>query len=83
MFEKLRSLALEKLPGTHENQEELFTRSSLFKQEIVEKHGGLVLCITHSGMVNALKSSCVLETGKLEVWESVHLCSSHSIKIDY
>ncbi len=38
VFEKLRSLAMERLPGNHETDAELFNRANLFKQHLISHH---------------------------------------------
>lgn len=78
---------MEKLPGNHETDAELFNRANLFKQQMIARHEQLdgtpvTICVTHSGMVTALKSTRVLENGKLDVVNSVHLCSAHTIMVE-
>lgn len=56
---------MEKLPGNHETDAELFNRANLFKQQMIARHEQLdgspaTICVTHSGMVTALKSTRVL-----------------------
>lgn len=66
VFERLKMLAMEKLPGTHETDSELLARAKSFKSQLIKTEKNPILCITHSGMVNALRSNYVTEDGRLD-----------------
>ena len=71
------------LPGSNESHAELLVRSNKFKNETLSniKSDVPILVVTHSGMVNALKSDSIKENGKLNNGGHVELCSKHVIKV--
>jgi broad specificity phosphatase PhoE len=83
VFERAKELALKVLPGTNESYAELLERANRFKSETLSKVDTTepIVVITHSGMINALKSDHINEKGKLNNGEHMGLCSFHEIKI--
>ena len=54
------------MPGTHETDSELLARAKSFKSTITPFGNMPILCITHSGMVNALRSNDITDDGRLD-----------------
>ena len=79
----MKAKALEVLPGSNEDYQDMLERSFKFKGETLSKveADSPILVMTHSGMINALKSDHVTEKGKLNNGSRVELVSMHTIKV--